>query len=175
MIIGIILLLIGFFILAETGEGFAEYTVHLSEGSSSYTTVTFQMEVNHSYEVYIEIEASEYHDGTALPTQTSAIAEFYIDDQLIVERILYDDSYNEEDPSLVSDLIKESFIPESQSETQLEIILYDIDADSWRITICKDKPPYIDVLGFVGVIIFIFGFTFTMLGLILILIKFIEL
>ncbi|MFX1284129.1 MAG: hypothetical protein ACFFB5_10760 [Promethearchaeota archaeon] len=174
MIIGIILLLIGFFMLGEMGESFTKYTVHESKGSSSYTSITFLMEVNHTYEVYIEIEASEYHDGVSLPTKTSATAEFYINDLLIAKRYLYDDSYDEEDPSPVSDFIKESFTPRSTSETQLEVILSDINADSWRITICKDKPPYIDVLGFLGVIIIFFGFTFTMLGLIVIIYKFLE-
>lgn len=113
------------------------YEVYFSEGYSTFTNVSIHMEANHTYQLHIEIVASEHTKFNEL----NATIEGYINGEFVAERHLYKSIYQveEESESIMThaDII---FTPESDSD--LLVSVYNIQADSWTIWIYKDLPPY---------------------------------
>jgi hypothetical protein len=121
------------------------------------------MQKDHRFDIKIEIEAAKYENGALTFTSTSAIAAFYIDESIAYERFLYDDNYDEENPRPVKDSITHHISPISDCE--LSVSLHNINADTWRIIIFKDKPTNLDFIGLLGGVAFGVGTISTIGGI----------
>lgn len=81
IIVGVFLMIFGAIEFVRSGIFLGEYEVHYSEGNSASTAVSISMEANHTYQIHIEIVASEH---TKL-NELNATAECYVDGKLVAE------------------------------------------------------------------------------------------
>lgn len=157
IILGALMAIGGFLVFFQTSEGITKYETLNKTGTESFANVTLVMNANHTYWAVVEISANA--------RTISATIFFTVDDEQVGEQALleyYDTSYSDD---AVSTSCAKSFSPEGDSE--LVIILKDINADRWKVWIYKDLPPLFEQVAEASGIIFVIGFLVIFLTIII--------